>query len=492
MLFYRNGHATSAKHTFTITVITPLPVEDDSLFLSLNPSFFKENNGEENIYAVHSNRQGQYVFRIDAAAPYGYFSISQKPPRSGTSPVRQPFIPFISEHFWQTGDDVTITVTLRHPERSLTRSLDDYRYSYAGTGFSKYEVKNRLDSARRIDSDYYLAFWVDTTNSSFHDPYFFQINASLQVLDAARASISDFYYQLCKADVVATSYAIVSYFFYIKERYKKLHGNRMAQQHFLEAYNRSMINRLSIAVSPDVLPESSRYIEFMCQKINFDNYIKYGYENPDANINAIITNFTGRLRDRMLVKTLMIGQGSEHIDTLYKYAATFIRDSISLRVMGRLRGRMPGLPAYDFNLQDTRGKYHRLSDYRGKTVFIDMWFTGCGACSAIYKDAVEQAEELLKDESGIQFISICADTMKEVWMESIRSGKYTSGLAINLYTNSKGFRHEMMQYYSINALPSLMIIRPDGKVHRFYYNRLAKDLESAEALVKTLKAVEGQ
>lgn len=489
MLFYRISHAAPVTYSFTITVITQLPVEDDSLFLSLNPSFFKENDGKEKFYAVHSDKYGRYVFRVVAAAPYGYFSINQKPPAGNPFHGRRPFIPFLSNYFWETGDDVTITVA--PPRLGSTMMGGHYRYqcSFGGTGASKYEVKDKLDSARNLTPDYHLAYWMDTTNSSFHDPYFFQINASLQVLDAARASIPDFYYQLCKADAIAASYGISSYFFHVKNRYDKVQGNRMARQHFLEAYNRSMINRLAIPVSPDVLPESSKYIEFISQKINFDNYIKYGYEDHDANLKTVTANFTGPLRDRILVKVLMIGQGSEHIDTLYRYAATLIRDSISLHIMDRLLGKMPGLTAYDFSLQDTKGKYHRLSDYKGKTIFIDMWFTGCGACSAIYQDAVKQAEEYLKDDPGIQFISICADTGKKTWTESIQSGKYTSSRAVNLYTNGKGFKHEMMQYYGINALPSLMIVRPDGKIHRFYYNRLANDLESAESLVKTLKAV---
>jgi cytochrome oxidase Cu insertion factor (SCO1/SenC/PrrC family) len=491
MFFYRNSHARPVKYSFTITVVTRLSVEDDSLFLSLSPSFFKENDGEENIYAAHGTRDGRYVFQVNAAAPYGYFSISQKPPAGDPFHGRRSFIPFISDYFWETGDDVTIVVSAPLPESTTMGGNYDYQCSYTGAGFSKYEVKDKLDSTRNISPDYHLAYWTDTTNSSFHDPYSFQINASLQVLDAARASIPDFYYQLCKADVITASYGIRSYFFRLKLGYDQLPDKPMAKQHFIEAYNRSMINRLAIPVSPDVSPESSRYIEFICQKVNFDNYIKYGYENPDANFKAITANFTGKLRDRALVKALMIAQGSEHVDTLYQYAATLIRDSVSLRMMGRLRSKMPGLPAYDFRLQDTKGKYHKLSDYKGKTVFIDMWFTGCGACAAIYTDAIKQAEEQLGNESGVQFISICVDTNKNTWMKSIGSGKYTSGRAVNLYTNGEGFRHEMMQYYGINALPSLMIVRPDGKIHRFYYNRLAKDLESAAALVKTLKAVGG-
>ncbi len=39
-----------------------------------------------------------------------------------------------------------------------------------------------------------------------------------------------------------------------------------------------------------------------------------------------------------------------------------------------------GIEAPDFVLQDTEGKTHRLSDYRGKPVIINFWTTWCPPC----------------------------------------------------------------------------------------------------------------
>ncbi len=42
---------------------------------------------------------------------------------------------------------------------------------------------------------------------------------------------------------------------------------------------------------------------------------------------------------------------------------------------------LPGrVMAPDFTLQDTNGKTHRLSDYRGRTVIINFWTTWCPPC----------------------------------------------------------------------------------------------------------------
>ena len=48
---------------------------------------------------------------------------------------------------------------------------------------------------------------------------------------------------------------------------------------------------------------------------------------------------------------------------------------------GQLLTPVPGkVPAPDFTLQDTEGRSHRLSDYRGKTVIINFWTTWCPPC----------------------------------------------------------------------------------------------------------------
>jgi peroxiredoxin len=66
-----------------------------------------------------------------------------------------------------------------------------------------------------------------------------------------------------------------------------------------------------------------------------------------------------------------------------------------------------GQVAPDFELSDNNGKTHRLSDYRGKWVFIDFWATWCGPCVAELP-MINQAYQSV-DKSKVEFIGICAE-----------------------------------------------------------------------------------
>ena len=76
-----------------------------------------------------------------------------------------------------------------------------------------------------------------------------------------------------------------------------------------------------------------------------------------------------------------------------------------------------GSPAPDFKLQDQNGKWHKLSDYRGKTLLISFIFTTCnGTCPATthrmakIHDALEKHPDLRKQT---HFLSITLDPARD-------------------------------------------------------------------------------
>lgn len=114
-------------------------------------------------------------------------------------------------------------------------------------------------------------------------------------------------------------------------------------------------------------------------------------------------------------------------------------------------------PAYDFSLPDSSGNIINLSDFKGKVVVVDFWFTGCIPCRYLKKDLEEVLSSYRNEDLVVITISI--DKSLEYWKESgLKSGLYTSDGDINLYTEGLGWNHPIMKHYNFISVPNLLVI----------------------------------
>lgn len=74
--------------------------------------------------------------------------------------------------------------------------------------------------------------------------------------------------------------------------------------------------------------------------------------------------------------------------------------------------RTIGKPAPDFVLKDTRGKTWRLSELRGKVVFVNFWATWCPPCRA-EMPSMQELSQSLPPES-FQMLAILSNDQAEI------------------------------------------------------------------------------
>jgi thiol-disulfide isomerase/thioredoxin len=148
-------------------------------------------------------------------------------------------------------------------------------------------------------------------------------------------------------------------------------------------------------------------------------------------------------------------------------------------IYNELKGLMPGNIAPDFTLYDANNKEYKLSDFKGKYLFIDVWGAFCGPCK---KDApyLNQIENDYKGKN-IEFIGVCFEKNLETWLQRIK--EYNLG-GIQL-TAKEDWNSQFRKDYKIPWVPIYILIDKEGK---FIDARAPKPSENLRDLLdKTLE-----
>ncbi|MBN1974012.1 MAG: redoxin domain-containing protein [Sedimentisphaerales bacterium] len=116
-----------------------------------------------------------------------------------------------------------------------------------------------------------------------------------------------------------------------------------------------------------------------------------------------------------------------------------------------------GKPAPDFTITDITGKQHKVSDYRGKNLIINVWATWCPPCKKEIPDFIELRKTVSEDELAI--LGISTETGKENTVKQFVSQNkmnYTILVADPLKLAAP--------YSKISAIPTTFFIDPEGKI----------------------------
>lgn len=149
-------------------------------------------------------------------------------------------------------------------------------------------------------------------------------------------------------------------------------------------------------------------------------------------------------------------------------------------------------PAVDFTLTDQYGNEHKLSDYKGKVVFLNFWATWCPPC----REEMPHIEELYKEynlnEDEVVFLGI-ANPKSEAYpynqdekKEDIISFLDEYGYTFPTVFDETG---EIFQNYYISAFPTTYMINKDGNILGYVAGAMSKDI-MVNIIDQTLQSTE--
>jgi thiol-disulfide isomerase/thioredoxin len=146
-------------------------------------------------------------------------------------------------------------------------------------------------------------------------------------------------------------------------------------------------------------------------------------------------------------------------------------------------GPQVGHLAPDFEISDFDGARHRLSDFRGKVVYVNFWATWCLPCAVELPDM-----QVLKERHADELVIIAVNRGEPV--ERARSyfnnlERHDGGRGVSFTVNALDPNDTLYREYRALGMPASFFISPDGVVTDVF-NGLIRLETMEEAVAKAL------
>lgn len=140
-----------------------------------------------------------------------------------------------------------------------------------------------------------------------------------------------------------------------------------------------------------------------------------------------------------------------------------------------------GKEASDFELKDMKGNTVKLSDYRGKKVYLKFWATWCGPC----RQSMPELEKLVKDtDRDFEILTIMApglqgEKTEEEFVKWFDQQDYKS---VPVLYNPDG---SAFADYQVRSIPTEVFIDSHGKIGHVQLGAISN--EDAKKIIKELQ-----
>ncbi len=130
------------------------------------------------------------------------------------------------------------------------------------------------------------------------------------------------------------------------------------------------------------------------------------------------------------------------------------------------------IAAPDFTLTDQFGNIHTLSEYKGKTVFLNFWATWCPPCRGEMPHIQELYEEYGLNKDDVVILGVAAPNVgregsKEDIIAFLEENEYTFPVVMDESS-------EVFQQYGISAFPTTFMIDESGAVYGYVESAMEK------------------
>jgi len=131
----------------------------------------------------------------------------------------------------------------------------------------------------------------------------------------------------------------------------------------------------------------------------------------------------------------------------------------------------PKNAAYEFEFADIDGNVHKLSDYRGKPVYLRVWASWCSVCTS----SLDSFDKLAGEAENFVVLSVVMPSLSG----ELSAEKFTE------WYNAFGYKNLVVMFdndaqivrdFGINAFPSQIIFDAEGNVLYGFAGLMSSDM----------------
>lgn len=189
------------------------------------------------------------------------------------------------------------------------------------------------------------------------------------------------------------------------------------------------------------------------------------------------------MRDKSVIWKLGIPIAAVAAFVLVQAAPWAMVESRSVAdAVGRLDGQWVDREAPDFTLERMEdGTSKRLSDYRGKVVFLNFWASFCEPCTR----EMPSMERLVREynEQGFVMLAVSQDPEREDMTQFMQTFLPEERSAMTVLWDPEG---TVSQRYGTDMIPETYIIDRDGRIIARFVNEYDWTRPEVKQLIEAL------
>lgn len=480
-----NGLASFAKSSNYIRISGALTASlpNDTVVLHLHQEFGSSSTGYLPVDTSFTEilNDKSFSFSLPISQKIAYITIDLPLRVMKTLVGYNPFFQIMVE----AGDDVYINLAM------------DGQIDFKGYGAEKFQWQFEMLRNQAIPDFEQVSFstnpeqWLKVLN--------YKLATALESLERNRDKFSNFTYSILKADLVGLrklyqyrTFNSLDFGYAFNEEIGKI-GQ--------EAYKNSLYENIEDTTNQEYLALSAYYASYLMQKTLADcKFSELLNDNPYDPLIDIVNKYQdGILKDR--ITTAYLFAKKNIIDDEFMSAKRIISTKKYITVLDSIYSIYRRGAEVDDNISFTNshGKEVKLSDFKGKVILIDIWFSGCTGCVSV-ANALPKIENVFENDSNMVFLSISIDKSKERWLKSITPpaklksegdininySHFTTENTIYLYTGGLGNNHEFIKKYNPKGTyPCLLLVDRNGRM--FSSSPPRPERENGRELIEVIK-----